>query len=59
MRIVIAGAGSVGTYLLERLVAENHDLLVIDLCENVLESLSSEYDIQTLHGCTSGTTAEC
>ncbi len=50
MRIVIAGAGSVGKYLLERLVAEGHAIVVIDQDETVLEELSSTYDIQTLKG---------
>ncbi len=50
MKIVIAGAGSVGKYLLERLVAEDHAIVVIDQDEQVLETLSSAFDIQTLQG---------
>lgn len=50
MKIVIAGAGSVGKYLLERLVAEDHAIVVIDQDEQVLETLSNAFDIQTLQG---------
>lgn len=50
MKIVIVGAGSVGTYLVERLSGENHDIVVIDQKEEVLELLASTYDIQTVHG---------
>lgn len=53
MKIVVAGAGGVGTYLTERLVQENHDLVVIDHNPVVLEALASTYDIQTVRGTTS------
>ena len=53
MKIVVAGAGGVGTYLTERLVQENHDLVVVDQNPDVLESLASLHDIQTVQGTTS------
>jgi trk system potassium uptake protein TrkA len=46
----LAGAGSVGRYLIERLVSEDHEILVIDNNEAVLEELSSSFDIQTVLG---------
>ncbi len=46
----MAGAGSVGRYLIQRLVSENHDILVIDNNQTVLEELSANYDIQTVWG---------
>lgn len=50
MKIVIAGAGSVGTYLVERLHSEDHDILIIDSSDAVLQKLSSNFDIQTVCG---------
>lgn len=46
MKIIVAGAGSVGTYLIDRLSTENHDLVVIDLQESILEKLTANYDIR-------------
>lgn len=56
MKIVVAGAGGVGTYLTERLVQENHDLVVVDQNSDVLESLASLHDIQTVKGTVSAIT---
>ena len=50
MKIIIAGAGSVGRYLVERLVAEEHDIVLIDQSESILEEIASIFDIQTLLG---------
>ena len=50
MRIVICGAGSVGQYLVERLIQERHDIVVIDTNEKILENISSDYDVQAVRG---------
>lgn len=50
MKILIVGAGSVGRHLVERLESEQHDIVVVDHNEDVLEQLSSLYDINTYHG---------
>ncbi len=50
LKIVIVGAGSVGTYLVERLSGENHDIVVIDHDDEVLDILGKSFDIQTVHG---------
>ena len=57
MNIVVAGAGSVGCYLVERLVMENHNVVVIDQRAKVLEDLSQTYDISSLTG--SASSLEC
>ena len=54
MRIVIAGAGEVGTHLAKMLTAHKHDIVVIDTDEDRLNNINSHYDILTIQGsCTS------
>jgi len=50
MRIIIAGAGDVGTYLIEKLLEERHALAVIDMNEAGLEKIASRYDVATVRG---------
>ena len=47
LKLVIAGAGEVGYHLIENLHKENLDLLVIDSDKEVLEELSTKFNIQT------------
>ncbi len=48
MKIVIAGAGAVGTHLARMLSNDNQDVILIDGDENRLVRLGSELDIMTL-----------
>jgi trk system potassium uptake protein TrkA len=50
MRIIIAGAGDVGSHLAKMLSNEYHDIVVIDTDENKLKILGSSYDLMTLEG---------
>jgi len=50
MRIVIAGAGEVGSHLAKMLVNENHDIKLIDIDEDKLRDIGSMYDLMTIHG---------
>lgn len=50
MRIIIAGAGDVGSHLAKMLSNEYHDIVVIDIDENKLKILGSSYDLMTLEG---------
>ncbi|MCK4661658.1 MAG: Trk system potassium transporter TrkA [Bacteroidales bacterium] len=50
MRIIIAGAGEVGTHLAKMLSKENHDIVVIDSDEEKLRVIDSHFDILTIHG---------
>ena len=47
MRIVIVGAGQVGSTIVEALQAE-HDLSVIDVTRERLEALAYRYDVRTI-----------
>lgn len=48
MKIVIAGAGAVGTHLAKLFSREHHDITLIDEDPNRLMHLSSNYDMLTL-----------
>jgi trk system potassium uptake protein TrkA len=50
MKIIIAGAGNVGTYLAKMLSEGNHDLIVIDLDEKKLSNIRSHFDVLTVNG---------
>jgi trk system potassium uptake protein TrkA len=50
MRIIIAGAGEVGTHLAKMLSNENHEILLIDSEENKLKPIDSSLDVLTYHG---------
>lgn len=50
MKIVIAGAGEVGSHLAKMLSEERHDITVIDESEKRLDSLSSTADLITIEG---------
>lgn len=48
MKIIIAGAGAVGTHLAKLLSREHHDITLMDEQPGRLEDLSSNFDILTL-----------
>lgn len=50
MRILIIGAGNAGRHVAERLRSEKHDVIVVDIDRDVLETLRSELDILTVVG---------
>ncbi len=50
MRIIIGGAGEVGTHLAKILSKENHDIVVIDPDEARLKQIESNLDIMTING---------
>lgn len=50
MKIVIAGAGSVGMYLIQMLNQAEHDIIVIDHDKEKLITISSHFDILTVNG---------
>ena len=50
MRIIVSGAGEVGSHLAKMLSSENHDIIVIDVDEEKLKILGSSYDLMTLAG---------
>lgn len=48
MKIIIAGAGAVGTHLAKLLSREHHDITLMDKVPEKLQDLSSNFDILTL-----------
>jgi len=49
MKIIIAGAYAIGTYLAKLLSRNDQDIVLIDEDEERLDSVSSDYDLMTLH----------
>jgi trk system potassium uptake protein TrkA len=50
MRIIIAGAGEVGTHLAKMLSNENHEIILIDPEETRLKPIDSSLDVLTYEG---------
>jgi trk system potassium uptake protein TrkA len=50
MRIIIAGAGEVGTHLAKMLSNENHEIIIIDPEETRIKLIESTLDVLTYHG---------
>lgn len=50
MKIVVAGAGEVGSHLAKMLSGASHDVTVLDWEEKLLDQLSSSSDIITIEG---------
>ena len=57
MKIIIAGAGEVGTHLAKMLSLENHNIVVIDTNNEYLLSLESHLEVITING--SSTSINC
>lgn len=51
MRIIISGAGAVGTHLAKLLSRENMDICLMDECQEKLGLLDANYDLLTKRGC--------
>lgn len=50
MKIIIAGAGEVGYHLAKQLSIEEHDITIIDIDGNKLDSIGSNSDVLTITG---------
>ena len=50
MKIIILGAGQVGSNLAEHLVREGNDLTVVDVDEEKLTALQDRFDLRTVRG---------
>jgi trk system potassium uptake protein TrkA len=50
MKIVIAGAGEVGTHLAKMLTDESHDIVLLDDSPEKLSKISSQMDLMTVTG---------
>ena len=49
MKIVIAGARAIGTYLAKLLSRNNEEIILIDDDEDSLDNISTNFDVLTLH----------
>ena len=50
MKIVIVGAGGVGTWLIRLLAQEHHEITVIDTKSQLIESLTDHYEVSGICG---------
>lgn len=50
MKVVIAGAGEVGTYLAKMLSNEDHEIILVDDDNNKLEKIANQVDLLTITG---------
>jgi len=50
MRIVVAGAGDLGTHLVQKLTDEDHEVSVIDRDQTRLDALGAKYDVSHFRG---------
>ncbi|MDH5767283.1 MAG: NAD-binding protein, partial [Gammaproteobacteria bacterium] len=50
MKIIILGAGQVGSSLAENLTSESNDITVIDVNEKILHDLQDRLDLRTITG---------
>lgn len=53
MKIIIAGAGDVGTHLAKMLSNEDQDIILLDSDKHQLDLIDSNYNLMTFHGSTS------
>ncbi|MDA3891423.1 MAG: Trk system potassium transporter TrkA [Salinivirgaceae bacterium] len=50
MRIIIAGMGAIGMHMTKMLADGTHEIVVIDKREDMLQEVSTHYDVMTVHG---------
>ena len=50
MKIIILGAGQVGSSVAANLVSEANDITIVDIDPKLLQSLSERYDLQAVLG---------
>ena len=48
MKIIVAGAGAVGTHLAKLLSREKHDIILMDENEEELSTISCNFDLMTV-----------
>ena len=50
MHIIIAGGGVIGSHIASLLAEEGHDVVVVEVSEEVLETIRRQLDVKTVHG---------
>lgn len=49
MKTIVVGAGKSGQYLTSMLIHDRHDIIAVDLSDDILDWLKGNYDIMTVH----------
>ena len=50
MRIIVVGAGEVGTYIADRLSRQEHDIALIELNPERFREIDGEFDVLVING---------
>ena len=50
MNLVVIGAGKVGETLIKHLVKENHDIVLVDIDDEIVQSIVNRYDVKGVQG---------
>lgn len=50
MYIIIAGGGVIGFHIASLLTEEGHEVVVVEIAEEVLETIRRQLDVKTIHG---------
>ena len=50
MKIIVCGAGEVGSNIAKQLVAEDNDVTIIDESEDLLRSINQSLDVKSICG---------
>ena len=50
MYIIIAGGGVIGSHIASLLAEKGHEVVVVDISEERLESIRRQLDVKTIHG---------
>ncbi len=53
MKIIIVGCGKIGQSILQSLISEGHEIVVVDSNREVIDSVSTNYDVMGI--CAAGT----
>lgn len=48
MRIIVVGCGKIGKTIIESLIQERHEVIAVDKDRNVIEEISTEYDVKCI-----------
>ena len=50
MKIIVCGAGQVGSNIARHLAMENHDVTIVDQSENLVRQISDAFDVNGIVG---------
>ena len=50
MKVIIIGAGKVGSQLVETLLNDKHDVTVIDISQEIIDNFTDNFDVLAIKG---------